>query len=160
MNTKSVQIDFLYLDNEVCNRCRQTEKQLEVALESIGELLQTAGYNFTLNRVKMDTREKATEYKFTKSPTIRVNNIDIGFEQMESQCTDCGSLCGCEGGTTCRIWQSEGQEHEVPPKALLIDRVLRVIYENKTEQKQDYRFPDNLENFYSGIETKRKDQCC
>jgi len=160
MSKKQIKIDFLFLDNEVCTRCKQTEKELEASLDSIGELLQAAGYNFTLNKVKIDSREKAAEYKFTKSPTIRVNNIDIGFEQTESQCTDCGDICECKGGTTCRTWQMEGQEYETPPKELIIDRLLQAIYGNVAIQKQDYELPENLDNFYSGIEKKRKDKCC
>jgi len=160
METKKVKIDYLYLDNETCRRCNQTEKQLEAALDGIGQLLQTAGYHFILNKVKMDTREKAATYQFTKSPTIRVNNIDIGFEQLENPCSDCDDLCGCEQGTACRTWLLEGQEYEVPPRKLLTDRILKVIFGNKETQKQDFELPENLDNFYSGMEKAGKNECC
>jgi len=84
MDTKTVKIDYLYLDNETCTRCKDTEKQLDATLDEIDELLNSAGYKSTLNKIKMDTREKARKYQFTKSPTIRINDIDIGFVQKDN----------------------------------------------------------------------------
>src|SRR3990172_5231216 len=95
MDTKTLKLEYLYLDNQTCNRCRETEKQLDATLDDLGLLLKTAGFNVSLEKVKMDSKQKAHEYRFTKSPTIRVNNTDIGFEQTENNCSDCGDLCGC-----------------------------------------------------------------
>jgi len=160
MDTKTVKIDYLYLDNETCTRCKDTEKQLDATLDEIDELLNSAGYKSTLNKIKMDTREKARKYQFTKSPTIRINDIDIGFEQKENKCSDCDDLCGCAEGTTCRTWLLDGQEYEVPPKELLTNRIMQVIYGNMKSKRQDFKLPENLESFYAGIEKERKNECC
>ncbi len=160
MDAKTVKIDYLYLDNETCTRCRETEKQLEVTLDKIDELLKTAGFHCTLSKVKMDSREKAVEYRFSKSPTIKVNGVDIGFEQTENECLECGDLGNSGGDTTCRTWVFDGQEYEVPPKELLIDRIMRVVYGHVEPEEQDFKLPENLEDFYAGMEKGKKEECC
>lgn len=160
MDTKAIKIDYHFLDNETCIRCKKTENILDNTLDNIGELLTKAGYNLTVSKVKMDTREKALEFGFIKSPTIRVNNIDIGFEQRENSCSDCGDLCGCGENTSCRTWLFNDKEYEVPPKELITERILQVAFGNIPGQSKVAMLPVNLENYYSGKSKNKKGDCC
>lgn len=159
MDAKSITIDYHFLDNQSCTRCMETEKTLESSMDNIQELLTKAGYHLSLNKVKMDSREKAIEYQFIKSPTIRVNNVDIGFEQMENSCSDCGELCGCGEDTTCRTWLFNNQEYEIPPKELITERILQVAFSNPAHVNE-FKLPDNLERFYTGKNKDEKKECC
>jgi hypothetical protein len=107
----------------------------------------------------MDSREKAIEHHFIKSPTIRVNTVDIGFEQRENNCSDCGDLCGCGEDTTCRTWLFNDQEFEVPPKELITQRILQVAF-GKPLPVNEFKLPDNLERFYAGKNKTEKNECC
>lgn len=162
MKNREINIDYLYLDNETCTRCMDTEKSLENALEDVGKLLKASGYEVNLTKEKMDSREKAIQYRFSLSPTIRVNNADLGFEQTENNCSDCGELCGCGEDTSCRTWLIDGKEYEVPPRELFIDRILKAIYGEKQMNEIAYSLPENLHNYYEGIRQKnrKETQCC
>jgi hypothetical protein len=48
------------------------------------------------------------------------------LEAKESLCESCGDLCGDE--VDCRVWIYNGKEYNVPPKAMIIDAILREIY--------------------------------
>ena len=61
--TRSLQIDFLYLDLDTCTRCRATDATLLEALE----------------------RTQARALGFVSSPTIRINGVDIAGELVESR---------------------------------------------------------------------------
>ncbi|MCX2743321.1 DUF2703 domain-containing protein [Mangrovivirga sp. M17] len=159
MDVKTITIDYLYLDNTTCTRCRETQKNLETTVDNIGKLLQSAGFDIKLNKQQMDTREKAIEFKFSKSPTIRVNGVDIGFEQKENECTDCTEMCACDEGTTCRTWIINGEEYEIPPVELITERILKVIFGEIKPVGEAYSLPENLEQFYTGLETQNK-ECC
>lgn len=156
MDTKAVNIDYHFLDNETCPRCMETEKVLENTLDKVGDLLKNAGYKLILNKVKMDTRQKAVQHQFIKSPTIRVNNIDIGFEQTENTCSDCGEVCGCDENTSCRTWMYMDKEYEVPPKELITERILQAVFGKHSSHENEFKLPENLDNYYSN----EKKQCC
>jgi hypothetical protein len=46
MDTKSITIDYYFLDNESCTRCMETEKTLESSLDAVQELLIKSGLSF------------------------------------------------------------------------------------------------------------------
>jgi len=56
----------------------------------------------------------------------------------------------------CRVWESEGQTYEVPPKEYLAEGILKAVF-GQPEGPCDcgtYAMPENLEAFYRG-----KDRC-
>ncbi|HHW03999.1 MAG TPA: DUF2703 domain-containing protein [Thermoanaerobacterales bacterium] len=78
------------------------------------------------------------------------------MEAKESLCESCGDLCGYE--VDCRVWIYNVKEYNVPPKAMIIDAILREIYgssgssdidENIKEQK--YELPKNLKKFFESM---------
>jgi glutaredoxin len=153
---KKIIIDFMYLDLSVCTRCQGTENSLEEAIADVAKVLELAGAEVVVNKVHIDSKEKAMQYRFESSPTIRINGKNIQLEMRESLCESCGDLCGDE--VDCRVWVYEGKEYNVPPKAMIIDAILREVYSDKKAQLNDkvdreaYQLPENLQQFFESIE--------
>jgi len=145
---KEVAIDFLYLDLNTCERCIATGDTLDEALNALAPAFQAMSYTVHVNKVNITTKELAEQYLFISSPTIRVNGMDICTELKESNCKDCGDLCG--DSVDCRVFVYEGSEYEQPPAAMLIDGILKVIYGQPSRANEDYTLPDNLERFFAG----------
>jgi hypothetical protein len=151
---KRVVVDFLYMDLNACTRCCGTEDVLEEAISDIAKVLVPTGTEFLVNKIHIDNEETAIRYRFKSSPTIRINGKDIQPEIKESLCESCGDLCGSE--TDCRVWVYKGKEYNVPPKAMIIDAVLKEIYGNErledTRQNEEkYELPDNLKEFFESM---------
>ncbi|MDN5277147.1 MAG: hypothetical protein PWR01_1112 [Clostridiales bacterium] len=156
---KKIVIDFMYLDLSVCDRCKGTEGSLEEAISDVARVLELTGAEVIVNKIHIDSEEKAIQYRFKSSPTIRINGKDIQMEIKESLCESCGDLCGDE--VDCRVWIYNGKEYNVPPKAMIVDAILREVYggssssdidENKEEQK--YQLPENLKRFFQAMRGK------
>ncbi len=153
--TKQLQIDFLYLDLSVCERCQGTENNLIQAIEEVSGVLTAAGYEVILNSVNIVTKALAEKYRFISSPTIRINGKDIALELKESACTECGDLCG--DSVDCRVWVHEGAEYPEPPKAMLVNAILKAVYGEapaETAGQGIYIMPENLKLFFDGIQKK------
>lgn len=151
---KKITIDFLYLDLNTCERCRATGATLDEALVIMKPVFQALGYDTTVNKVNIISAALAEKYQFISSPTIRVNGVDISSELQESDCKDCGDLCG--DSVDCRVFVYDGKRYEQPPAAMIIDGTLRVLYGQKRENKQAYALPDNLKKFIKGRELTMK----
>jgi len=151
---RKVVIDFLYLDLSVCCRCQGTDATLAEAVEEVSKVLQAAGVQVVINKVNIINEELARKYKFVSSPTIRVNGRDIQAEVRESACESCGDLCG--DTVDCRVWVYQGEEYTEPPKAMLIDEILKEVYGPGSNQPvdQEYVLPDNLRQFYQAMGRK------
>jgi glutaredoxin len=145
---KPINIDFLYLDTTVCGRCKDTEKTLDEAVSSVAVVLNAAGYEVKVNKVNIASKELAIEYQFISSPTIRVNGNDIAVELKESLCEDCGTLCG--NNVDCRVWVYNGVEYTSPPKELIVDAILREVYNTGKHEpdRRAYQLPENLEKYF------------
>ena len=70
-------IEFLYLDLSVCERCQGTESSIEGALAEVARVLELSGVKVTLQRIHVQTEEQARALGFVSSPTIRINGWDI-----------------------------------------------------------------------------------
>jgi len=146
---KPIAIDFLYLDTTVCGRCQDTEKALDEAVSSVAVVLDAARFAVTVNKVNIVTRELAIQHRFVSSPTIRVNGNDIAVELKESVCEACGELCG--DTVDCRVWVYNGVEYTAPPKELIVNAILREVY-NTTRgepEQESYQPPANLETYFA-----------
>jgi hypothetical protein len=132
---KKIRIDFMYLDLSICTRCQGTGDSLEEAIEDVAKVLELAGAEVVVNKVHIDSKEKAIQYRFESSPTIRINGKDMQLEMRESLCESCGDLCGDE--VDCRVWVYKGKEYKVPPKAMIIDSILREVYSDKNARLND-----------------------
>lgn len=90
---KEMKIDFLYLDLNVCERCRGTESNLDAAMNDVSTVLEAAGFDININKVNIITEDLAVKYKFLSSPTIRINDKDIVMEVKKSFLCNLCNLC-------------------------------------------------------------------
>jgi glutaredoxin len=146
---KNIIIDFLYLDLVVCDRCVATESNLAEAINEVSELLKLAGYSVIVNKIEVTTKELAKKYEFLSSPTIRINGNDICFDVKENACGCCSDISG--EAVDCRVFLYDGIEYDHPPKAMIINSILKEIYGEKEQQERGkYILPNNLKVFFDG----------
>ena len=158
MIKKKVLIEYLYLDLKTCDRCVGTDQVLEEVLEVLIPVLELAGYEVEYRKKEMVTAKEAKEYKFLSSPTIRVNGEDICDSVTENDCGCCGDISGTQ--VDCRVFEYEGKQYEVPPKAMLAEGILRTVFSAKGNcDCKEYELPENLKRFYEG-KTNKSSCCC
>lgn len=150
---KQLLIELLYLDLSVCERCQGAESNLDAAINQVSTVLKAAGYDIVRNKVNILSKELAIEYEFLSSPTIRINGNDIDLDIKETQCKECGDLCGDD--VDCRVWVYEGIEYNEPPKEMIINAILKEVYGSKSLNNiQEYILPENLKVYFEGIKIK------
>lgn len=153
---RSLEIEFLYLDLNVCVPCRGTESSLEEAISEVSRVLEATGIEVHVRKIHVQTEEQALALGFVSSPTIRINGRDIQLEVRESLCESCGDLCGDD--VDCRVWVYRGKEYSVPPKGLIIEAILREVYKEPGEdaaiQPRLTELPENLKRFFAARQKK------
>lgn len=154
MNKKQIIIDFLFLDVSVCTRCQGADTSLEEALSEVSKVLEATGVEVLVNKINVVSEELAKQHQFISSPTIRLNGRDIQMDVKESLCDSCGDLCGDD--VDCRVWVYQGNEYSIPPKAMIIEALLKEVYggSNDEQKEPDYSLPDNLKKFYAAMNNK------
>jgi glutaredoxin len=159
-NKRNVVIDFLYLDLSTCTWCQGTEQSLENALEEVSKVLNASEIEVILNKINVNSEELAIKHKFISSPTIRVNGHDIQMKVKEKKCESCGDLCG--DNVDCRVWEFNGEEYTVPPKALIIEGILKCVFGGVSinTENDEYKLPENLKKFYTAMKEKSINESC
>ena len=151
--TDRLRIDFLFLNLEACTRCRGTDEKLGTALAVVRDLLVWTGTDVEVNKVHVESAQQARELRFVSSPTIRVNGRDIAGELRESRCNSGACTDDSGAGIACRVWVHEGNEHGVPPVALIVDAILRAVDGEAVAEPEPgaerYELPENLERFFA-----------
>jgi hypothetical protein len=158
-----VAIELLALDLTTCGRCTRTETNLDAALATVAERLRRDGVAVTVTKTVVRTAEQAERLRFASSPTLRVNGRDIALELRESECRDCGELCGCAGNVACRVWVWQGVEHLEAPEALIVDAVLgatRGAPGTASTGAGEFRLPENLRAFFAAKAASSGDRDC
>ncbi len=148
--SRTVEVDFLFLNLTTCSRCRGTNETLDEALEIIRPVLEATGMKVTLRKTQIQTLEQARALRFQSSPTIRVNGHDIALVPKESRCDSCVSAC-CEP-IDCRVWVYQGQEFTVAPVGMIVDGILRKVYggEPRLQEPAPYvDVPENLKRVFA-----------
>lgn len=103
-----------------------------------------------VRKIVVASAAQAEQLRLESSPTIRINGRDIALDRRESNCGDCGDICGCEGQVDCWVWQ--GMEHVEAPKALIIDAILRAYgqaWEPPPAPSKRFHLPENLRKFFA-----------
>jgi hypothetical protein len=151
---KQITIDFLYLDLTICERCQGTESNLDEAINTISAILTSAGYDLVVNKINISSRELANKYEFISSPTIRVNGRDIAIALKESECENCGELCG--ESVDCRVWYYDGKEYTQAPKELIINCILKEVYAGVSciQKSEAYVMPENLVKYFDALDKR------
>ena len=157
--SKAVLVEYLYLDLNTCTRCVGTDRELREVLGALYPVLQLAGYSLEYRKIEMTTREIALAHRFLSSPSIRVNGRDICAGVRENDCGCCGSISGTS--VDCRVFEYGGETFEVPPKAMLAEGILSVVFGKQvdTQPEIDYALPENLRNFYDGKQNRADCGC-
>ena len=149
---RSLEVEFLFLDLKLCERCQGTEKALEESVAEAAKILGPTGVDVTLKMTHVETEKDALRLAFVSSPTVRVNGRDVALEVKENACSGCSSLCGSE--ISCRVWTWQGREYSIPPKAMLLDAILKDAYvhaSDGTEARAPIdQVPENLKRFFQG----------
>jgi hypothetical protein len=149
-----LRIDFLFLDLTTCTRCREAERSLESALGLAHDLITAAGTEVEVNKIHVESAERARELGLVSSPTIRVNGRDIALELRESSCGSEACTDGCGESIDCRVWVHRGREHTEPPVEMVLDAILREVYGGSAVERErasdPYELPENLERFFAG----------
>jgi hypothetical protein len=163
--SRKLTIDLLALDLNTCGRCTGTGANLDAAIDTVADVLREADVDVEVRKTVVTSAEQAEDLRFESSPTIRINGRDIALERRESNCGDCGDICGCEGQVDCRVWVWHGKEHTEAPKALIVDAVLRAYGQAWEPASKPKRFllPDNLRNFFRASSAKAAQadkDCC
>lgn len=158
MRIKPLNIDFLYLDLNACERCKATDTSLNEAMAILSGVFYILGYAASINKVNIVSSELAEQYRFESSPTIRINGVDIFGDVQENNCKECGDLCG--GTVDCRVFAYEGQEYEQPPTAMVVRGILDTLFGEVKETDTAYALPDNLKNYFAGASLTQNDADC
>lgn len=112
-------------------------------------LIEALGTEVKVERIHVETEQRAGDVGLVSSPTIRVNGRDVSPDVRESECASCGELCG--QGVTCRTWTWQGESTTEPPKALLVDAIVRELYGLSTGPvaERPREIPENLKRFFA-----------
>lgn len=161
-----IDIKLLALDLTTCNRCVGTLENIEKAIDVARPVLEATGAQVNVRKLLIESEEQARQYRFVTSPTVRINGDDIAFETLESQCDSCTDLCGCDEGTTCRVWRYRGEEYTEAPVGLVVEALLHGISSGEGPEDAAPLYeevPDNLRRFFRSRAAKQRaesESCC
>ncbi len=162
--SRTVEVDHLYLDLTTCSRCRASDATLDAAVEIVRPVLDSLGASIEVRKTLVEAEEQARALGFVSSPTIRVNGRDIASELIESSCSECGELCGCDGGVDCRVWNYRGERHTEAPTGLIVEAILAELGPSGTARSGETpvaEVPENLKRFFAGAAAARGvSSCC
>ena len=161
---KQIEIEFLYLDLDVCTRCKRTDANLDMALRTMQEVLVASGTDVLTRKMLVDSEGTARELKFVSSPTIRINGRDIALQFRETPCDSCAETCAYDGGVNCRVWLYEGQEYTEAPVPLILNALLSEIYDSRHADRPisagSFELPENLRHFFEAKAAKTAAESC
>lgn len=162
---RPVTVDFLYLDNESCDRCMRTEDALATGLERVEPILDVLDVGITVKNIHVSTLEAAEATQLAVSPTIRIDGQDIQPAYLENSCESCGDLCACEGDVDCRLWRYRGDEYTTAPVELLVEALVQAVAPNQTQfdgsrETQAYQISSNVQEFFTGTEDDESECGC
>lgn len=161
---KKVLVEYLYLDLQTCDRCIGTDHVLDEVILTLTPALRLAGYEIAYRKIEMESAELAAKHQFLSSPTIRVNGQDICGSVKEAGCGCCGEISGTD--VDCRVFEYHGEFYEVPPKEMLAEAILRIVFgaSKRGGSRGGYELPENLKVFFAGKRTNsgraREGSCC
>ena len=161
---RTIEVDFLYLDLTTCSRCRGSDASLRAAVETVRPALDSVGASIEVRKTLVESEEQARALRFVSSPTIRVNGHDIAGELIESSCSECGELCGCDGEVDCRVWDYRGVQHTEAPTGLIVEAILAELGPTGAARSGKTTFvdvPENLKHFFAGTGAiQNTSSCC
>ena len=154
LSAQDVLVEYLYLDNETCDRCISAEDALDGVMDVLRPALAMAGRRVAYRKTEVATAEMAVQLRFEASPTIRVNGRDVCGEVEENNCACCSDISGTD--VTCRVFAWQGRTYEAPPAEMLAAAILKEVFAPAAaENGKVYELPENLRKFFEGKSKKQ-----
>ncbi|MCA1731373.1 MAG: DUF2703 domain-containing protein [Actinobacteria bacterium] len=171
--SRTIEVDFLYLDLTTCSRCCASDASLDAAVQIVRPVLDAVGAGVEVRKTLVETEEQAVALGFVSSPTIRANGRNTAGELMESFCQECGELCGCDGRVDCRVWDYRSELHTEAPTGLIVEALLAEVERSNSARSEEAPettpsadVPENLKLFFAGrgasscCSTEEQANCC
>ena len=166
--TSDLLVQFLFLDEDVCQPCSGTGQALDEAVEITSAPLTAMGVDLKVEKVHVVDKEEAIARKLLTSPTIRINGDDIDPALTEGECGTCGDLAGGKTTVNCRTWEWRGEVYQNAPVGKIVEAIMdAAVSATKTQTaccsgevaEDDYVIPENLEAFFVARQNNEK-SCC
>lgn len=125
--TKTLDVELLVIDLEVCARCVPTGEQLRRAVELVTPAADAMDIGISYRETVVQTPEEAAARALLTSPTIRINGRDIEQDIRESECESCGDLTEGDAKIDCREWHYHGRVYSAAPLPLLIESLMDAL---------------------------------
>jgi Domain of unknown function (DUF2703) len=148
---RTLTVELLAIDLSTCSRCTGSLSNVEQAIATLQQVLASTGTVVQFHKILVESEVQAKQLQFVSSPTIRVNGHDIILETTESCCGDCSDISGSAGGTACRTWPYHGETHTEAPIGMIVDAILRELYQNEAlppAVSSAIEVPQNLQQFF------------
>ncbi|MBW4667334.1 MAG: DUF2703 domain-containing protein [Cyanomargarita calcarea GSE-NOS-MK-12-04C] len=148
---RTLNIELLAIDLSTCSRCTGSLSNVEQAIASLQQVLASTNTVIQFQKILVESEAQAKQLQFVSSPTIRVNGRDVILETTESRCGDCSEISGSSQGTACRTWSYQGQSYTEAPVGMIVDAILREIYQNLSPIpviSYPTEVPQNLQQFF------------
>ena len=105
-------------------------------LAELKETLKELKIKTRIKLIKIKNIEDAKKYDFLGSPTVRINEAEIGREAWKFN-EEGTELKETEPNITCRIYLFEGKVHEYPPKEMIKDFIKTYSVWKETDKASD-----------------------
>lgn len=160
---RSVRVEFLYLDDTVCEPCSGTARALSECVDLLAASLTRLGIRLEVEKIRIDDEQAAISEKLLLSPTIRINGEDIDPARTEAACPSCGTLAGDASPISCRTWHWRGGVYHAAPVGMLVEAIMRAALSAEHEDGSccgneccgddaagaGYEVPENLTRFFA-----------
>lgn len=163
---EALTLEFLFLDESLCQPCGGTGRALDEAVEIVAAPLAALGVALDVTRIHVARREDAIAHRLALSPTIRINGVDIDPDQSEGACGSCGDLAGGQTTVTCRTWRWRGALFSAAPTGKIVEAILSAATPHcavgccaDPAPQGPYAMPDNLERFFAARQAGDR-LCC
>jgi Domain of unknown function (DUF2703) len=159
--SRTLNIELLAIDLSTCSRCTGSLSNLKQAIAILQQVFTSTGIVVQFHKILVESELQAKQFQFVSSPTILVNGRDIILETTESCCGDCSEISGSQGGTACRTWLYQGKSYTEAPVGMIVDAILREIYQNEASVSvisNQIEVPQNLRQFFQ--DKAKKTGCC
>lgn len=157
---RTVIVDFLYIDLNVCDRCQGTDERVFAAVDRCRPILAACGCNLVLNQVLIEDEAAAERWRFYSSPTVRVDGVDICPSVEENDCGCCSEIADYD--VKCRVFPFNDTYYEVPPTDMLVRGIVETAIrgEHSDPTAEPYELPENLKGFFEGKRNKQEQKKC
>lgn len=161
-------VEFLFLDENVCQPCSGTAHALDEAVAITSAALAAMGVDLKVERIHVKDKDDAIAHEFLTSPTIRISGDDIDPARTEEECGTCGDLAGGRTTVNCRNWYWRGEVYQTAPVGKIVEAIMDAAVQANNgsneccsgqNAEEPYVIPENLDAFFVARQSNVK-LCC